>query len=138
MTMQDATLLIGRLLLVVLYVVSGLGKWGDLSGTAATIAGKGFPLPYLCAMLAATLEVAGALAIAFGVAARPTAAALFAYTLVTAFIFHAFWGLPDEAAAKMQSLNFMKNLGLAGGLLMLAGMGAGRFALMRPSSRLSA
>lgn len=138
MTMQDATLLMGRLLLVVLYVVSGLGKWGDLSGTAATIAGKGFPLPYLCAVLAATLEVAGALAIAVGVAARPTAAALFAYTLVTAFVFHAFWGLPDEAVAKIQSIHFMKNLGLSGGFLMLAGMGAGRFSLMRPSFRLSA
>lgn len=129
--MGDTSLLAGRLLLVVLYLVSGSGKWGDLTGTAATIAAKGFPVPFAFALIAACAEVLGSLAIVLGVVPRLAALGLAIYTLVTAFVFHAFWAMPDAAMAKMQSLHFLKNLGLAGGFLILAGAGSGRFALMR-------
>lgn len=129
--MADASLLAGRLLLVVLYLVSGSGKWGDLAGTVAIIAGKGFPMPFAFAVIAACAEILGSLAVVFGVLPRLAALGLAVYTLVTAFVFHAFWAMPDAAAAKMQSLHFLKNLGLAGGFLILAGAGPGRFALMR-------
>lgn len=129
--MHDASLLTGRLLMVALYLVSGFGKWSDLAATAATIATKGFAAPFALAILAACAEVAGALAIAVGILPRSAALGLVIYTLVTAFAFHAFWAVPDAAAAKMQSIHFLKNLGLAGGFLILAGAGAGRFVLMR-------
>lgn len=129
--MADASLLAGRLLLVVLYLVSGAGKWADLAGTAATIAGKGFPMPFAFAVVAACAEILGSLAVVFGVLPRLAASGLAVYTLVTAFVFHTFWAMPDAAAAKMQSLHFLKNLGLAGGFLVLAGAGPGRFVLMR-------
>lgn len=129
--MSDASLLAGRLLMAVLYGVSGLGKWGNLSSTAETIAAKGFPLPLVCAVLAASAEVVGALAIITGAFPRLAAIGLAIHTLVTAFVFHAFWAMPEAVAAKMQSIHFLKNLGLAGGFLILAGAGAGRFAWMR-------
>ncbi|TPM24794.1 DoxX family protein [Mesorhizobium sp. B2-3-5] len=129
--MRDIALLAGRFLLVVLFVVSGLGKWSNLAGTAETIAAKGFPAPFAFAILAAAAEVLGALAIILGVLPRLAAVGLAAYALVTAFVFHAFWGMPDPGAAEMQSIHFLKNLGLAGGFLVLAGAGAGCFALIR-------
>lgn len=129
--MRDVSLLAGRLLLVVLYIVSGFGKWSDLTGTAERIATKGFPEPLAFAVLAAGAELVGSLAIILGVLPRLAAVGLAVYTLVTAFVFHAFWALPDAAAANMQSIHFLKNLGLAGGFLVLAGAGAGRFALMQ-------
>jgi putative oxidoreductase len=128
--MTGVSLLAGRLLLVVLYLVSGAGKWSDLTGTAATIAAKGFPVPFAFALLAACAEILGSLAVVLGVLPRLAALGLALYTLVTAFVFHAFWAMPDAAAAKMQSLHFLKNLGLAGGFLILAGAGPGRFALI--------
>lgn len=129
--MRDTSLLAGRLLLVVLFVVSGIGKWSDLAATAETIAAKGFPAPFAFAVLAAAAEVLGALAIIVGVMPRAAAVGLAVYTLVTAFVFHAFWEIPDAGAVEMQSIHFLKNLGLAGGFLVLAGAGAGQFALIR-------
>ena len=131
MTVRDASLLVGRLMLVVLYLVSGFGKWSNLAGTAAAIAAKGFPAPFAFAVIAATAEVLGAVAVALGILPRLAAPGLAVYTLITAVVFHAFWAAPDAAAAEMQTIHFLKNLGLAGGFLILAGVGAGRFALMR-------
>lgn len=131
MTMADLGILTGRLMLVVLYLVSGFGKWGNLAGTAAAIASKGFPAPFACAVIAAAAEVLGAVAVALGILPRLAALGLAVYTLITAFVFHAFWSVPDAAAAEMQTIHFLKNLGLAGGFLILAGVGAGRLALMR-------
>ncbi|MGO4407797.1 DoxX family protein [Bosea sp. RAF48] len=129
--MNNVGLLVGRLMLVVLYLVSGFGKWGNLTGTAAVIAAKGFPSPFALAVIAAAAEVLGASAVALGVLPRLAALGLAVYTIVTAVVFHAFWGVPDAAAAEMQTIHFLKNLGLAGGFLILAGVGAGRLALMR-------
>lgn len=129
--MRDVSLLAGRLLLIVLYLVSGLGKWGDLSGTAGAIAAKGLPAPYLLAALAAAAELFGSLAVALGLFPRLSALGLAVYTVVTAFVFHAFWTMPDAAMAKMQSVHFLKNIGLAGGFLLLVGAGPGRYALRR-------
>lgn len=133
---RDINLLAGRLLIVVLYLVSGFGKWTDLAGTAATLAAKGFPAPYAFAVLAACAEVFGAIAIVLGILPRLAALGLVIYTLVTAFVFHAFWAVPDADAAQMQQIHFLKNLGLAGGFLMLAGAGPGRFTLLREGGRL--
>ncbi len=42
---MDAALAIGRIVLVIIFIFSGLGKFVDLSGTAAYIASKGLPFP---------------------------------------------------------------------------------------------
>ena len=55
---------------------------------------------------------------------------------LTAFLFHAFWALP--AAQQMgEQLSFCKDLALAGGLLVVAGFGAGAVSLDAPTPRLS-
>lgn len=129
--MADLSLLAGRLMLVILYLVSGFGKWGNLAGAASAIAAKGIPAPFVFAVIAAAAEVLGAVAVAFGILPCLAALGLAVYTMITAFVFHAFWGLADAGAAEMQTIHFLKNLGLTGGFLILAGAGAGRFALMR-------
>ena len=46
---MDAALAIGRIVLVIIFIFSGFGKFADLSGTAAYIASKGLPFPQLLA-----------------------------------------------------------------------------------------
>jgi putative oxidoreductase len=50
------------------------------------------------------------------------------FTVATALFFHKYWSAPD-AMKMMQQINFNKNIAIAGGLLALAGFGAGRFSI---------
>lgn len=115
---------VARVLLAAIFIAAGLSKFGNLGGTAGYIASQGLPLPSVLAFASGTLELVGGVALAVGFGARWAALALAAFTLVASFIFHAFWSLPAEAQM-VQQLFFMKNLAIAGGLLLVFAFGAG-------------
>ena len=121
---MDAALAIGRIVLVIIFMFSGLGKLMDISGTAALIASKGLPLPQLLAVGAGIGELAGALAIAVGWQTRLAAVGLILFTAVAAFFIHDFWNLPEGAEREDQMIHAMKNLSMIGGLIVLAAAGA--------------
>lgn len=127
---QNATLLVGRILLALIFILSGFSKIGGFAGTAGYIASKGLPMPEVVAALTIFVEIVGGLAIAVGLFTRPAALALAAFTLLAAFIFHAFWAYP-EARQMMEQISFMKNLSIAGGMLVLAVAGPGAFSIGR-------
>jgi putative oxidoreductase len=127
--------LIARLLLALMFILAGLSKFGGLEGTAGYIASKGLPMPQLLAFATAALEVVGGLALAIGFHARWAALALALFTLLASLLFHNFWAMA-EAQAGMQQLMFMKNLAIAGGLLLVFAFGAGPASL--DARRLSA
>lgn len=114
---NNSVLLLGRILLAVLFIVSGYGKLvGGPANFAGALGHMGFPAPLFFAWATTALEFLGGLAILVGVATRPVAVALALFCLATAFVVH----LPAD-----QMTPFMKNLGLAGGFLLLASTGAG-------------
>jgi putative oxidoreductase len=123
-SLQNGTVLVGRILLGLLFVLSGFGKIDGFAGTAGYIASKGLPLPELLAALTIVVELGGGLALVVGAFTRQAALALAGFTLLAAFVFHAFWAVP-EAKAMMEQIGFMKNLAIAGGLLVLAAFGPG-------------
>ena len=126
--MTDVALLIGRLALVALYLESAVGKFGALEGIAGALAAKGYPAALLFAGVAAAGELAGALGVAAGLFTPFAALGLFVFTVFATVSFHNFLTFEDAARAD-QYMHFMKNLGLAGGLLILAAAGAGRLSL---------
>ena len=124
----DWTLLVGRLALIALYTSSAIGKFGALDQTAAMIGGKGLPFPAELAFIAAAVELIGALCIAAGYYTRCAAIGLIVYTIIVTVAFHAFWGL--EGTARFgQYIHFMKNVGLTGAFVIIAGVGAGAYSL---------
>jgi putative oxidoreductase len=84
--LRDSLELAGRILLAVLFLLSGIGKIVGYEATAGYMSAMGVP----AAMLPATivLEIAGAIAIIAGWKTRITALLLAGFTLVAAFIFH--------------------------------------------------
>ncbi|MCB1331392.1 MAG: DoxX family protein [Maritimibacter sp.] len=119
---------VARLLLALIFILSGLQKLGDPAGTAAYIASGGLPGWFVWPTIA--LEVLGGLALAVGFQARWAALGLAGFSLLSGLLFHL---LPSFAAegmeAQMQMISFMKNVSIAGGMLFITATGAGAFAL---------
>ena len=113
----------GRLLLAIIFLISGLGKLGAYSGTAAYMASQGVPAALLPFVIAT--EVLGAVAIIAGWQTRIAALALAGFTLVAAFIFH------NNFADQVQAIMFLKNVAITGGFLLLAVHGAGAWSVDR-------
>lgn len=82
------------------------------------------------AWIAALIETISGIMLIVGWKTRWAAAVLFVFTLVASFVFHAYWSAP-AAEAMGQQVNFMKNVAMMGGLLLLFGYGPGSFALER-------
>ncbi len=116
--------IVGRVLLALMFIVAGFGKLTNLEGTAGYIASGGLPMASVLAVVVGLLELLGGLAIAAGFQARWAALALGLFTLAASVLFHKFWAVPADQAF-VQQLMFMKNLSVAGGLFIVAALGAG-------------
>lgn len=123
-----ALLLAGRLLLALMFVLSGPGKIANAEATAGYMASAGLPGWPLLAMAVGAFEVLTGVALAIGLQTRRAALALAVFTVAASLGFHAFWAVPADQQF-MQQLLFLKNLAVAGGLLFVAGSGAGAWSV---------
>jgi putative oxidoreductase len=114
---KAATMLSGRVLMSVIFITAGISKIGAYTGTQAYMESMGVPGNLLPLVIA--LEVGAGIAVLVGWQTRISAFLLAGFSVLGAFIFHADFG--DQ----MQSILFMKNLAMAGGLLLLVANGAG-------------
>jgi len=127
-SMQDTLALIGRILIAYLFIPAGFGKLMGFAGTVGYITSAGLPLPQVAAAIAIIVELGFGIALVVGFQTRWAALGLALFTVATALFFHKYWAVPD-AMKMMQTINFNKNIAIAGGLLALAAFGAGRFSI---------
>jgi putative oxidoreductase len=127
---SDGMALLGRVLLAVLFIWSGWGKLNGFSGTAGYIGSKGLPMPQVLAAIAVAVELGGGILFLIGLKTRWVALAFVVFLIVITPIFHNFWDVP-AAQVQMQQINFMKNVAILGGMLMVAAFGPGRFSIDR-------
>ena len=120
--------LVGRILLALIFILSGFGKITGFDGTVGYIASKGLPMPQVVAALTILVELGGGILLAVGYKARWAALALAAFSILAGLLFHNFWASP-AAEAMNQQINFMKNLSIAGGMLMVFAFGPGRLSV---------
>lgn len=129
---------VGRVLFAVLFVVSGVLKLVDLSGTAKDIATHvalppavspyadqvaafaGMPFEQILAIGAGATEIVCALMIALNFGARFFALVLMLFVLVSTFYYHPFWDTSSPTHAD-DAIQALKNLSLVGALLIIAG-----------------
>lgn len=123
---------VGRILLALLFVSSGLSKLFDPAGTEAMITGVG--LPGGLAIPVGVFELVAGLALVLGFATRLFAVLLAAFCLLAAFFFHNNFADPAQAA------QLLKNVAIAGGLLCLCGLSTMRWSYdaMRERNRANA
>lgn len=123
--MPDAVVLFARLLMAAIFLRSGFGKLMAPSATMATFHHDHVPVVGAAYALAIVLELGGGALVLLGWRTRTAAVALAVWCVATAVVAH--WH-PGIAA---QMINFMKNLCMAGGFLMLWASGPGRFSVDR-------
>lgn len=122
--------LLGRILLGLIFLLSGLGKIGGFVGTAGWMTSKGLPMAEVLLAITVVIEIGASLMIIGGFKARLGAAALFLWMIPVTFLFHNFWSMP-AAEQQIQMIMFMKNLGLMGGMLYIMAFGSGPMSLDR-------
>jgi len=127
-TPRSTVALIARILLSAIFLVSGFAKIADPSGTMGHMEKAGISHAETLLYIAAFAELLGGLSLLLGALTRLGAAGLFVYMIVITVIMHKFWGMPADAA-KMQFVQFMKNLCIMGGLAMVVAFGPGRYSI---------
>jgi len=127
-SLQDTLALVGRILIAYLFIPAGIGKLMGFAGTVGYITSMGLPLPQVGAAIAVIVELGLGIALLLGYKTRVVAIVMALFTVAAAVFFHKYWSAPD-AMKMMQQINFNKNIAIAGGLLALAGFGAGRLSI---------
>jgi len=112
---------VGRFMMVLIFLLSGITKATNVSGTQGYMESMG--VPGILFPLVVLLEVGGALAIILGWQTRIVAFLFAGFSLLTALIFH------NQLSDQMQYFTFMRNISMAGGFLMLVRFGAGELSL---------
>ncbi|RUW96967.1 DoxX family protein, partial [Mesorhizobium sp. M8A.F.Ca.ET.023.01.1.1] len=94
-----------------------------ISGTAAYFGGLGLPAPTATAVIVGLIELLGGLAVLVGFQTRIAAWVLAIFTIATGLVAHTGW------ADQMQMIQFLKNLAITGGFILLASSGAGAYSI---------
>jgi putative oxidoreductase len=116
--------LIGRILIAALFLVAGVGKAMAFAGTAGYLAKLGFPAPEVMTAIAIAIEAGGAILLILGWKTRWVALGLAIFVVIATLAAHRFWEV-DASQLVNQRTQFLKNLAIIGGLLLLSAFGPG-------------
>lgn len=134
---MNAAYTLGRILIPLIFIVSGIRKLMNVEGIAKMLADNSVPIPdeiapYLGGMpkfqaagyLVAAIEVICGLMILIGLKARWAALVLVVFLAGTIFFVHHFWDMPGDTFYS-EMTQALKNLSIMGGLLLITAGGAG-------------
>ncbi|MFB6248545.1 MAG: DoxX family protein [Salinibacter sp.] len=119
--MRSYVPLLGRVLLGLIFVMSGLTKITGFEATQQQMAAQGMPLTAVFLVGAIAVEVLGGLSVILGLWARVGAAALFLFLIPATLIVH------TDFSQQTQLIMFLKNLSIMGGLLLVTTFGSGPY-----------
>jgi uncharacterized membrane protein YphA (DoxX/SURF4 family) len=129
-TLQNLFSLAGRVLFAPLYIGAGVNKIMHWSDTAAKMEAQDMPMVGSVTLPGAiAILVLGGLSVLLGFKARIGAIALIVFLVLATLVFHDFWNVEDVQAAVTEQIQFMKNLGLIGGMCFLLAFGSGKWSL---------
>lgn len=116
-------MLAGRILFSIIFLMAAPG---DFKGTTVAYAAhQGVPLPAIAVPLAGIISIVGALSVLLGYKARLGAWLLVLFLIPVTLMMHNFWSVSDPATAQAQQVNFLKNISMLGGALLIAYFGSG-------------
>src|SRR6266853_1115097 len=125
--MNSLVALAGRILLALIFLLSGIDKIVHHAGTLGYITKAGLPFPQALLIASIIIEIGAALAIIAGWQTRWAAALLVLWMIPVTLVFH------NPGGGQEPMVHFMKNVAITGGLLLLWALGPGALSLKRSS-----
>lgn len=120
-SLDPIAVVVGRALLGIYFLLPGVMKIVNYAGTLELMVQKSVPLAFVLLPLTIALQVGLGLMLIVGKNVRLSALVLFGLTLLINIFIHNFWALEGDPSYAHELQNFVKNLGIAAGLLVLAG-----------------
>jgi putative oxidoreductase len=133
--------LLGRWVMAWFFLTQAYRYALDWNNTAILLTMKNIPTPPIILLVVLVGLLLGSLSLVLGFCTRAGALALFAITIAASVTMHDYWHIRAAAARAADYDIFVRNIAIAGGLLMLIGMGSGRFGMdnawAKPSAKQS-
>lgn len=112
---------LGRILLALIFIMSGISKIGGYEGTQGYMEAMGVPGALL--PLVIVFEIVAGLMVVVGFQTRLAALGLIGFCIISGFLFH------YQPQDQIQMILFMKNIAMAGGFFILFAHGAGQWSV---------
>jgi len=120
---NSPVILVARILISILFILAGFGKLTAISATAGWFGSIGLPMPTVTTVIVGLVELLGGISVLVGFQTRIAAIVLAVFTLAATAVAHLDFSQAGNA------LMLQKNLGITGGLLLLAVLGAGAYSI---------
>ena len=117
--LPDVVLLVGRVLFALIFINSGIAHLTKLNAMTGYAQFKKVPSPKLAVIVTGLMLIIGGLYVALGIFADLGALLLAIFLIISAFMMHNFWTIQDEQAKQAETINFFKNIALAGAALII-------------------
>jgi putative oxidoreductase len=124
---ESSCLLLGRFLMGGYFIMPAVSKLNNFSGTSAYMEQHNVPMVSVLLVVTIIIQLVAGAAIIVGFKGKQSAFILAALTLVISLFMHNFWVMEEGIARSHELQNFFKNMGIMAGLLMITGLGTGRF-----------
>ena len=121
--------LVGRVILGWFFISEALSYGRQWEGTIQLMMLKDVPAPALLLALGIVVMLIGGLSLLLGFQARHGALLLFAFTIAASVLMHPYWRIENASARSDDYEIFVRNIAIAGGLLMIMGLGSGPLSL---------
>ncbi|MFT6778113.1 MAG: putative oxidoreductase [Paraglaciecola sp.] len=126
---ENICLLLGRLLMGTYFILPGLMKISNYQGTTDAMLAHNVPATALLLPVTIVIQVVAGLAIIIGFKGKIAAFLLAGLTLIISIYMHNFWTLPEGMERGHEIQNFIKNMAIMAGLLIISNMGTGWLSL---------
>ena len=131
----NVLILIGRFLLAWVFVGSAYGAITNFGGSVSYFRSLNLPAPELFTTTAVALEVLMSAGLILGIGTRYCAILVLLFVLIATAIAHRYWEYPAGPQQIGQYNNFLKNISIMGGALLIFVTGGGRFSVDRKLAR---
>jgi putative oxidoreductase len=129
LALNNITLLAGRFLMGIYFILPGISKITGFDGMSAYMESHGVPFIPVLLVVTIVLQLALGLFMIIGYQTKITAFLLAGMVLVISLFMHDFWTMEDGINKTHETQNFFKNMGIMSGLLMVSALGGGNFSL---------
>jgi putative oxidoreductase len=126
---ESSCLLLGRFLMGGYFILPAISKINNYTGTSAYMEQHNVPMVSVLLVVTIIVQFVAGAAIIVGFKGKMSAFILAGLTLVISLFMHNFWGMEDGLARSHELQNFFKNMGIMAGLLIVTGLGTGKFSL---------